>query len=272
MHSLRDVHGIAVASNLPFTDDPRLVADEARQIEELGFVALWRSGVLPMIDVAVRATRHLPIATGIVSVSKVPAPEVIALYEALERDHPGRFTVGIGGAHDAHPLRTLDAYLDALDAAGIPVERRVLAALGPKMLGLARDRTAGAYPNLVTPEYVAAARERLGPDRFLTVLVMTAAIPDREVARTAALERLPLFTASGPYRDNLLRLGYSEADIDGLSDRLFDRLVAWGDGAAIAAHLAEFRAAGADQVVLRLLDVDGDLTAARDRVAAALFS
>jgi probable F420-dependent oxidoreductase len=139
-----DLHGIGIASSTPYTDDVHEVADEARRVEDLGFVTLWRSGVLPMVEVAVRATERIPVATGIIPVSRVPAPDVVAAYEGLERDHPGRFVVGLGGAHDEHPLRTLDAYLDTLDEAGVPREARLLAALGPNMLDLARERTRGA--------------------------------------------------------------------------------------------------------------------------------
>src|ERR1700754_3155704 len=115
-----DLQGIGIASSTPFTDDASEVADEARQVEGLGFVTLWRSGVLPMVEVAVRATDHIPVATGIIPVSRVPAGEVVATYHGLNREHPGRFVVGLGGAHDAHPLHTLNAYFDALDEAGVP--------------------------------------------------------------------------------------------------------------------------------------------------------
>ncbi|TAK69180.1 MAG: TIGR03620 family F420-dependent LLM class oxidoreductase [Actinomycetota bacterium] len=271
MRSLPDLQGIGIASTTPFTDDAQQVADEARQVEELGFATLWRSGVLPMVEVAVRATDHLPVATGIIPVSKVAAPDVATTYQALQHDHPGRFVVGLGGAHDRHPLRTLGTYLDALDAAGIPPEARVLAALGPNMLDLARDRAGGAYPYLVTPQYVADARARLGPDRLVAVLLMTAPTTDRERVRRVAGEPLAFLTAAGGYRRNLLRLGFSESDIDEVSDRLLDGIVAWGDVDDIAARIAAYHAAGADQVVLRILDIDGDLPASRERLASALL-
>src|SRR6478736_3098957 len=113
---------IGLASSHPYTDDAAVVADEARRVEGLGFSTLWRSGNLPMLDVAVRATPSIPVATGIIPVDSVPA------------------IVGIGGAHGAQPLKTLNAYLDDLDAGGIPASSRVLAALGPNMLALARGR------------------------------------------------------------------------------------------------------------------------------------
>ncbi len=264
--------GIGIASGTPFSDDADVVADEARQVEDLGFATLWRSGILSMVDVAVRATDHIPVATGIIAVSNVPAVDVAASFHRLQADHPDRFVVGLGGAHDAQPMRTLGSYLDALDDTGVLASGRVLAALGPKMLGLARDRAHGAYPYLVTPGYVRDARTRLGPDRLLAVLLMTIPTADREVARRAAAERLALLTKSGGYRNNLIRLGFGEADIDGVSDRLLDGITAWGDAGAIAARIAEYRAAGADQVVLRILDVDGDQVAQRERLARVLIS
>lgn len=268
---MQDFQGVGIASSTPFTDDARVVAEEARQVEDLGFVTLWRSGLLPMVEVAVRATGSIPVATGIIAVSKVPAAAVATTYRTLQQDHPDRFVVGLGGAHDQHPLRTLGTYLDALDEAGVPAHARVLAALGPNMLDLARDRAGGAYPYLVTPSYVADARTRLGPDRLLAVLLMTVPTADRAVARRVASEPLAFFTAPGGYRRNLLRQGFSEPDIDKVTDRLLDGIVAWGDDGAIAARIDEYRAAGADQVVLRVLDVDGDLTISRDRLASALL-
>jgi len=260
---------IGLASGYPYTDDAAVVADEARHAESLGFSTLWRSGNLEMVDVAVRATDTIPVATGIIPVSVVPAADVVATYTALQLDHPGRFVVGLGGARNAHPLATLNTYLDELDAAGVPAGSRMLAALGPRMLALARDRADGAYPFLVTPSYVFAARQMLGPDRQLAVLLMVIPVADRAQARRAAAEPLGFLTKAGGYRRNLLRLGFSESDIDGVSDRLLDNITAWGDVEKIAARVAEYRAEGADQVVLRILGVD-DLAVWRTRLAEAL--
>jgi probable F420-dependent oxidoreductase len=267
----KELQGIGLASSTPYTDDVRAVAEEARHVEDLGFVTLWRSGVLPMVEVAMRATERIPVATGIIPVSKVPPEDVVATYIALERDHPGRFIVGLGGAHDAHPLHTLNTYFDTLDAAGVPERARVLAALGPNMLALARDRARGAYPYLVTPSYATEARAELGPDHLLAVLVMTIPTTDREAARRAVAEPLGFLVGNGGYRRNLLRLGFDAADIDGVSDRLLDGITAWGDLDAIAARIAEYRTAGADQVVLRILDPEDDMPAARERLAHALL-
>jgi probable F420-dependent oxidoreductase len=261
---------IGLASSYPYTDDAAVVVDEAQRVESLGFSTLWRSGNLPMLDAAVRATTRIPVATGIIPVDSVPAADVIAMYRALQRDQPGRFIVGLGGAHGPRPLRTLNAYLDALDAAGVPADSRVLAALGPNMLALARDRADGAYPYLVTPSYVTDARAALGADKTLAVLLMV--MPTgREAARQAAATPLDFLTKVGGYRRNLLRQGFSESDIDDVSDRLLDGITAWGELDSIAARVAEYRAAGADQVVVRLLGAD-DEQAWQRRLAEALIA
>jgi probable F420-dependent oxidoreductase len=258
---------IGLASSYPYTEDAAVVAEEAQHAESLGFSTLWRSGNLPMLEAAVRATTSIPVATGIIPVSSVPATDVVSTYQALE---PGRFIVGLGGAHDARPVDTLNAYLDELDAAGVPASSRVLAALGPNMLALARDRAGGAYPFLVTPSYVVDARAALGADRLLAVLVTVMPVTDRTAAGQAAAETLDFLTKVGGYRRNLLRQGFSESDIDDVSDRLLDGITVWGDLDTIAARVAEYRTAGADQVVLRILGVD-DLVTWRARLAEALI-
>ena len=261
---------IGLASSNPHTDDAAVVVGEARRVESLGFSTLWRSGNLSMLDAAVRATTSIPVATGIVPVDSVPAAHVIKTYRSLEDDHRGRFIVGLGGAHGARPLETLNAYLDALDAAGISAGSRVLAALGPNMLALARDRAGGAYPFLVTPSYVTDARAALGADKTLAVLLMVMPTTDREAARGAAATPLDFLTKVAGYRRNLLRQGFSESEIGDVSDRLLDGITAWGDLDAIASRVAEYRAAGADQVVLRILGAD-DEQAWQARLAGALI-
>jgi probable F420-dependent oxidoreductase len=261
---------IGLASSYPYTDDAAVVAEEAQRVEALGFSTLWRSANLAMLDTAIRSTKRIRVATGIIPVDSVPAADVIATYRSVQRDNPGRFVVGLGGAHGAQPLTTLNTYLDALDDAGVAADSRVLAALGPNMLALARDRASGAYPFLVTPSYVTDARAALGAGKTLAVLVMVLPTTDREAARQAAATPLDFLTKVGGYRRNLLRQGFSESDIDGVSDRLLDGITAWGDLDSIAARVAEYRAAGADQVVVRLLGAD-DEQAWQMRLAEALI-
>ncbi|MGW0159510.1 TIGR03620 family F420-dependent LLM class oxidoreductase [Mycobacterium sp. NPDC003323] len=257
---------IGLAGSLPYTDDVAAVSEETRRAEDLGYATLWRSGVLPMVAAAVRATTAIPVATGIIPVSRVPAAEVIALHGEVDA---GRFLVGIGGAHGPRPLQTVARYLDELDAAGI--DAHALAALGPNMLALARERAGGAYPYLVTPEYVGDARRILGPDKQLSVLLMVIPSTERDTVRTAVTGPLQFLAAEpGGYRRNLLRQGFSETDIDRVSDRLLDGITASGDPARIAERVARYHAAGADQVVLRILGVD-DTAVWQTKLAAALI-
>jgi probable F420-dependent oxidoreductase len=139
------------------------------------------------------------------------------------------------------------------------------------MLELARRRACGAYPYLVTPSYVSGARAAVGEDSLLAVLLMIIPATDREQVRRVAAEPLNFLARAGGYRPNLLRQGFTETDIDQVSDRLLDGVTAWGDERAIAERVAAYRAASADQVVLRILGVD-DVALWRRRLAGTLFS
>jgi probable F420-dependent oxidoreductase len=236
--------------------DPATAAAIATELEELGFSTLWMAGGqgnnLPQIDNAIRKTSRIGVASGILSVDRVPAAEVTAAYAALERTHPGRFVVGLGGAHGAKPLATLNAYLDEVEPV-VPRSELILSALGPRMLELARDRSSGAYPYLVTPDYVASAREILGGERQLAVLLDVIPEADPTRAREFAREGGMRFLVTVPgYAANLRRMGFGDDDLSGLSDRLVDGVTVWGDAETIVRRIGEYRAAGADQVVVRL--------------------
>jgi probable F420-dependent oxidoreductase len=225
----------------------------ASLLEELGYATLSTGGPIESLDPfrqLVRVTKHVRVAGSIISVDRFDADHVAALYHDLESTAPGRFVVGLGGAHGPEPLATLESYLDRLDAASVPATARIMAALGPRMLDLARDRASGALPVLVTPEYTAQARERLGDDRTLAVQQLVVVDPDPEKAR--ALARGPLgFLGEVPaYQANFRRMGFTQNEIDQRADRLVDRLVAWGDPATIAARLREQFQAGADHVLI----------------------
>ena len=159
-----------------------------RQLEEIGVSTIWLTGGqiqrLSQITAVLLATDHVRVASGIISVDRFSVDEVAVLYDELEAEYPGRFVVGLGGAHGPKPIETLSAYLDAL--AHVPRDRIVLAALGPRMLAFARERASGAFPVLVTPEYTASAREQLGDDITLAIdqLVVVEADPDTARARS----------------------------------------------------------------------------------------
>jgi probable F420-dependent oxidoreductase len=196
------------------------------------------------------------VASGILSVDRFDPAAVVAAHAELDAEHPGRFIVGLGGAYGPRPLRTLAGYLDALDTVPptVPVGARMLAALGPRMLGLARDRAAGAYLLLVTPDYTAQARSLLGPDAALVVGQFVVVEPDPEQARALSRGLLGSMTGrGGGYAANLRRMGFAEHEVAQLSDRLVDAVVAWGDLDAVAARVAAHLRAGADQVALSVV-------------------
>jgi probable F420-dependent oxidoreductase len=230
------------------------------ELEALGYATIWLSGGpmkrLDQIREVVAATRNVRVASGIISVDRFGRAAVAALHAELEAAHPGRFVVGLGGAHGPRPLRTLGRYLDELDSQPptVPANARIMAALGPRMLQLARDRAAGAYSFLVTPEYTARARAQLGDDTTLVVGQFVIVDPDPRRARELA-RRGPLgFLTNAPaYAANLGRMGFSEEEIAQLPDRLVDALVAWGDPKAVAARVQAHLRAGADQVTLSVL-------------------
>ncbi len=242
--------------------------DRARLIERLGFGTLWigssPSSDLVLIESLLDATTSLVVATGIVTIWDAPAEVLAASYRRVAARHPDRFLLGIGAAHPefsgeraARPLGAMAAYLDGLDTEGVPENRRVLAALGPKMLHLAATRTAGAHPYLVDPEYTRRARAILGAGPLLApeqrVVVGTDAVTVREVARRSIAQ--PYLELEN-YRRNLRDSGFTEADLDdGGSDRLVDALAA-GPG-AIASRVAGHLGAGADHVCLQVLPVRG---------------
>jgi probable F420-dependent oxidoreductase len=148
------------------------------------------------------------------------------------------------------------AYLDDLDAAEppVPAAERVLAALGPRMLELARDRSAGAHPYLVTPEHTRQARQVLGADRLLAVEQAAVLETNPERARTLARQHLAVYLQAPNYTNNWRRLGFTEDDLaDGGSDRLVDALVAWGDAGAIRDRVERHHEAGADHVCLQVV-------------------
>lgn len=238
--------------------------EAAVELEKLGFSTIWITGgplsSLDQIAAVVRATSGVRVASSIIPVIRFPVEDVIALYTELEKAHPGRFVVGLGGAHGPDPFGTLGRYLDALDAAAVPREARLLAALGPRMLRLARDRSSGALPILFTPEHTAEVRTALGADSTFAlaqaVVVETDPVRAREVARGGSLAFLSTQPA---YQASFRRQGFTDDEIARLDDRLVDALVSWGDTAAIAARLDAQLAAGADHLALMVTAEPGDV-------------
>jgi probable F420-dependent oxidoreductase len=243
--------------------------EAAAELEQLGYTALWIPDVGGDVFGALRdlldATSTIVAATGILNLWMHPATEVGEGLAALDADHPDRTLLGIGVSHSllidqSHPgqyekpLAVTRNYLDELDAASttVPVDRRVLAALGPKMLELSRDRASGAHPYLVTPEHTQVARETLGDGPLLLPEQHVVLETDAAKARALAREGLSVYLQLPNYVNNWRRLGFGEDDFaDGGSDRLVDHVVVWGDEATIAARVQAHFDAGADHVCVQ---------------------
>lgn len=234
--------------------------DEAAALEGLGYSAIWLNGGqidnLSRITEVVRATTAVPVVPGIIPVDVYSPGEVIQLYADLQASTPDRFIAGLGGPQVPRPLQPLNGYLDQLDRGEppVPASRRILAALGPRKLELARDRAAGAVLLLVTPDYTRTARRILGEQA--TLVVSQLIVLDVDAARAREVARVPLrFLSAVPgYRASFSRMGFSAGDSAGLSDELVDRLVAWGSVDVISDRVNDLLRAGADQVVLNVLD------------------
>ncbi len=265
-----DLTGIGIWSNQLRYGDPAESADAAAELDELGFRALWIPDVGGQVFEAVgnllAATKTTTIATGILNLWMHTADEVAENYAALTAEHGDRFLLGIGVSHapviDAvapgkyrKPLAATASFLDELDAAPqpVPVQRRVLAALGPKMLSLSARRGAGAHPYLVTPDHTASARATLGDGPLLLPEQTVILTDSADEARTIGIDWLRAYMALPNYANNLLRSGFTEDDVSQVSDRLFNAIIAWGDEDAILRRVSEHRSAGADHVCIQVL-------------------
>ncbi|MCV2463690.1 LLM class F420-dependent oxidoreductase [Streptomyces sp. ICN988] len=250
------------------SEDPEGAAERAEaaaELERLGYGALWLGGNSSARNAAplIGATERIVVGTSIQSIWEHKASEAAAGFAELEVSHPGRFVLGLGVSHAPlaegyrRPYSTMVGYLDELDRAGMRSGHRVLAALGPKMLDLSRDRAAGAIPYLVTPEHTAQARERLGEGPLLAPEFKVVLDSDPSRARATARAYLAMYLKLPNYTKNFLNLGFTEDDVTGGgSDRLIDAVFAWGDEATIRARIDSFHAAGADHVALQLVEDD----------------
>jgi probable F420-dependent oxidoreductase len=240
----------------------------AQEAEKLGYGAIWLGGSpdgeLAMVDALLDATERIVVATGIVNMWKDDAATVGASYHRIVANYPGRFLLGVGIGHPEavqeyqKPYDKIVDYLDQLDEAGVPKEDRALAALGPKVLRLAAERTAGAHPYLTTPEHTREARKILGDGVLLApehkVVLGTDAEQARAIGRPA-VEKPYLGLVN--YLNNLRRLGWTDEDLTGSgSDRLIDALVLHGDATTIAAGVQAHLDAGADHVCIQVLNKD----------------
>jgi probable F420-dependent oxidoreductase len=269
-----DLGGVGVWSSALRYGDRAQATDSARELEELGYTALWvpdvGGDVFGAVGELLAATTNVVVATGILNLWLHTAEESAVGYNELVAQHGDRFLVGIGVSHQpfidlngpgtyTKPLATTRAYLDAIDATATPIphDRRVLAALGPKMLELARERAGGSHPYLANPDHTAIARDALGTDRLLAPELPVVLSTDADEARRLARIHLATYLTLPNYTNNLKRIGLTDADIaDGGSDKLVDAIVAWGDESTIADRVQAHRDAGADHVCIQVLTGD----------------
>ena len=253
----------------------------ARRVEKLGYPALWipesvGRNVLVHASWLLANTETLVIATGIANIYGRDALAMASAQLTLNEQSNNRFLLGIGVSHVhlveglrghsyAKPVETMRAYLDAMSRATCQAPKpsqpslTVLAALGPKMLALAAERADGAHPYLITPEHTAQARAILGPRKLLCPEQKVLLESDPVKARTVARKAIQRYLGLPNYCNNLLRLGFTEADFaQGGSNRLVDALVAWGDEAAIRLRIQQHWDAGADHVCIQAVNPDGD--------------
>lgn len=237
----------------------------ARELEAMGWPTAWVPGgidakVLNDVDRLLSATERLTIATGILNIWKYEPAEVAAWWRGQTPERQARVMLGVGVSHgpmigDAYqrPVETVRGYVSRLLEAGVPRESLCIAALGPKMLELSAELTAGAHPYLVSPEHTATARKTLGPDALLApeqgVILEADPVRARELARQALATYLKLPNYVNSWR----RLGFTEEDVAGPSDRLVDALFAWGDVGAIRQRVQAHFDAGADHVCLQVV-------------------
>ena len=259
---------------------PAGAAQEAvAELEELGYGAVWVPEAVnrePFVNASLllAATRQMVVATGIASVWARDAMTMRAGQLTLAEAFPERFLLGLGVSHQPmvdhlrggsyeKPLSKMRAYLAAMDAALYlaprPAEepRRVLAALGPKMLELAAAEALGAHPYFVPVEHTVVAREVLGDGPMLCPEQAVVLSADPDEARAAARLHMATYLGLPNYTNNLRRLGWGDDDLaGGGSDALVDAIVAWGDEQAIVDRVAAHHDAGADHVCVQVLGTD----------------
>ena len=250
----------------------------AAQIEELGFRSVWvpeAVGREPFASTSLllSATERLIMATGIASLHARSAMTMQAGWKTVTEAFPDRFLLGIGVSHQpavegfhgasyGKPYTNMVNYLDAMDrglffaAQPSTPPARCLAALGPKMLKLSAERSLGAHPYFVPVEHTPIARAALGPDALLAPEQAVVFSTDADEARAVARGFMKTYLALPNYTNNLLRLGWTDADIEGPTDRLVDAIVAWGTLDDIHARIKAHLDGGADHVCVQVLSAN----------------
>lgn len=267
-----DLGRIGVWASPRTTDD---LPAAAKAVEDLGYGTFWLGGSPPerALRPLLEATETIVCATGILNVWQHEPADVAREHAALTADHPGRVLLGVGIGHPEatsdyrRPLKTMREFFAGLD--GVPRDERITAALGPKMLKLAAEQSLGTHPYFVDVQHTRSARESQKSDFLVAPEVTVVVDPDPESARAKARAFAKLYLGLRNYTNNLLRFGFTEADIaGGGSDRLIDAVVPHGTPEQIAAAVEAHLAAGADHVCLQ--PVGGDPLADWGALAVAL--
>ena len=238
--------------------------DDAKQVEALGYGAVWVGGSPPAeldwVEPILRKTTTLQVATGIVNIWTAAPEPVAESFHRIDKAYPGRFLLGIGVGHPESlteyrkPIDALNDYLDKLDEYGVPKQRRVVAALGPRVLKLSAQRSAGAHPYLTTPEHTAQARELIGPSAFLAPEHKVVLTTDADKARAIGRKALDIYLGLTNYVSNWKRLGFTDDDVRRPgSDKLVDAFVAYGTTEDVARRLTQHIDAGASHVTIQVL-------------------
>ena len=255
--------------------------EQAKDIEALGYGAVWVGGSPPAeldwVEPILEKTTTLKVATGIVNIWTAAPGPVAESFHRIENAYPGRFLLGIGVGHpEAHteyrkPIDALTDYLDKLDEYGVPKNRRVVAALGPKVLKLSAQRSAGAHPYLTTPEHTAEARRLIGPSALLAPEHKVVLTTDAEKARAIGRKAIDIYLNLTNYVSNWKRLGFTDDDVRRPpSDRLVDAVVAYGTPDDVAKRLSEHLEAGANHVPIQVLGGSDRLIPALTELAEPL--
>ncbi len=261
----------------------------AQEVEGHGYGALWLPETLgrdPFAHAAhlAEGTDRLLLATGIANIHHRHPGAMLQAANTVGEQSGNRFLLGIGVSHQpvveglrgldyGKPVATMRTYLDGMDASpymSVPPSEpvpRLLAALGPKMLELAASRTDGAHPYFATPEHTATARSILGPDKLLCVEQKVVLTEDATEGRETANAALSMYAELPNYRNNWLRLGYTEDEIESRDPRFVDAVVAWGAPDALRARVKEHLDAGADHVCIQALSIGSPFKVDRDALA-----
>ncbi|MFD9188591.1 TIGR03620 family F420-dependent LLM class oxidoreductase [Streptomyces phaeochromogenes] len=256
---------------------PAAAGQIAAELEAQGWGTLWFGEAygreaFTQAGLLLAATGRMRVATGIANIWARDAVAANAASRTLAAAHGGRFVLGLGVSHRplvervrggsyTKPVAAMREYLTAMAGATFyaaeadePRPPVLVAALGPRMLEVARELADGSHPYLVTPQQTADVRAALGPDRLVAVEMGAVLTSDRETALRRAHAHLDIYTGLPNYRNNWLRGGFDETDlVRGGSDRLAEALIAWGDEAAILRRVREHLAAGADHVCVQVL-------------------